>query len=474
MQSFNSAHTGAQIDDAVGAVKGTGNGLVVKTGTGTGVKRSIAGTADQITVTNADGVAGNPTLALATSVVTTLGKANTAVQPDDLATVATSGSYNDLTDKPSVVVSYNDLTDKPTFATVATSGAYSDLTGTPTLGTAASTNSTAYATAAQGTKADKAVPSDITGITGASAITNMVSLSQSSYNSASKNNSTLYIVNDSNLYLGSNLLTWDSDARAWISAVERADNALLETAVKRAMNELVSELKRRNLWPQIEQCGVFCGARTLSGALIPLKGRSPANFNFVTADLNRKLGLKGDGSTKYLDTQRNALTKDKDQDVHIYGFMTELAAGDNTIIGVETTSQQKSLLRITNPSPAGANLYRGTGHLRNRFAIDQDGTKSFVDTFVNRYEMGISASRQNQATFLNFGSVFNTSISFPETASDGTYFLFANNLIGTGANSFNAGRIAFYSIGTNLNANAMLDFGPVIASYVNALKAAIV
>jgi hypothetical protein len=38
------------------------------------------------------------------------------------------------------------------------SGAYNDLTGKPTLGTAAATNSTAYATAAQGATADAALP----------------------------------------------------------------------------------------------------------------------------------------------------------------------------------------------------------------------------------------------------------------------------------------------------------------------------
>ncbi|MGX9443852.1 tail fiber domain-containing protein [Nitrobacteraceae bacterium UC4446_H13] len=41
-------------------------------------------------------------------------------------------------------------------ATVATSGAYGDLTGKPTLGTAAGQDSTAFATAAQGAKADAA------------------------------------------------------------------------------------------------------------------------------------------------------------------------------------------------------------------------------------------------------------------------------------------------------------------------------
>lgn len=98
------------------------------------------------------------------------GKANTA----DLATVATSGSYNDLSDQPTIpeayddtalvarvtalenapapVTSYNDLTDKPDLsvyltehqdisgkantadlATVATSGSYNDLEDKPTI-----------------------------------------------------------------------------------------------------------------------------------------------------------------------------------------------------------------------------------------------------------------------------------------------------------------------------------------------------
>lgn len=49
------------------------------------------------------------------------------------------------------------ILNKPSFATVATTGAYADLTGKPTLGTAAATASTDYATAAQGTLADSAV-----------------------------------------------------------------------------------------------------------------------------------------------------------------------------------------------------------------------------------------------------------------------------------------------------------------------------
>ena len=85
-------------------------------------------------------------------------------QTADLATVATTGSYTDLTDKPNLFSGdYNDLTNKPTIpdaqinsdwteadssskayiqnkpnlATVATTGNYSDLNGTPSLATVA-------------------------------------------------------------------------------------------------------------------------------------------------------------------------------------------------------------------------------------------------------------------------------------------------------------------------------------------------
>ena len=74
--------------------------------------------------------------------------ADSATQPGDLATVATTGSYNDLGNLPTLF-----------------SGAYADLTGKPTLGTAAATASTDYATAAQGALADTALQSETIDLT---------------------------------------------------------------------------------------------------------------------------------------------------------------------------------------------------------------------------------------------------------------------------------------------------------------------
>lgn len=75
---------------------------------------------------------------------------------------ATTGHTHDGTVGGGAPIAYGDITGTPTLSTVATSGNYSDLSGLPTLGTAAATDSTDYATAAQGALADTAVqPSEM-------------------------------------------------------------------------------------------------------------------------------------------------------------------------------------------------------------------------------------------------------------------------------------------------------------------------
>ena len=69
-------------------------------------------------------------------------------------------SYIDLTDKPFIPYDVSELTD----TTNLLISSYNELTNKPVLGTAAATDATAYATAAQGTKADSALqPGALTG-----------------------------------------------------------------------------------------------------------------------------------------------------------------------------------------------------------------------------------------------------------------------------------------------------------------------
>jgi hypothetical protein len=94
----------------------------------------------------------------------------------------------------------------------------------------------------------------------------------------------------------------DSDAATYIAAVEAADGQPLEDAVKTAINTFVVGCKADGIWTAIKASCILAGARTLAGALVPLVGAAPTNFNFVSGDYDRETGLVGNGSTKYLDT----------------------------------------------------------------------------------------------------------------------------------------------------------------------------
>ena len=144
--------------------------------------------------------------------------------------------------------------------------------------------------------------------------------------------STLQVGNNSveRAYYGSSLVYtpsfFDEDAITYIDAVESADGQELEVGVKVTINNFVSGCKADGNWDAIKASCILAGARTLNGALVPLKGPAPTNFNFVSADYDRKTGLKGDKSTKYLNSNRNA-SDDDQTDVHMSVFATEENTG---------------------------------------------------------------------------------------------------------------------------------------------------
>lgn len=98
---------------------------------------------------------------------------------------------------------------------------------------------------------------------------------------------------------GSNYV-YDADVTDYIRRVESADNAPLEQVVKVAIDTLVSNLKNSGVWNLLRLMHLFCGARTLTGCLVPLIGPTCAAYNFVSGDYNRRTGLLGNSTNKYL------------------------------------------------------------------------------------------------------------------------------------------------------------------------------
>jgi hypothetical protein len=243
----------------------------------------------------------------------------------------------------------------------------------------------------------------------------------------------------------------DPDAAAYIAAVEAADGELLEDRVKSAINSFVVGCKADSIWTAIKASCILAGARTLTGALVPLVGAAPTNVGpFVSGDYNRKTGLVGNGSggagTKYLDSNR-AHTTDPQNSFHVSAFVstvgTFLIAGTGDSTGRSSLGEASVRLRSNTGSAAGATCSANT------FTGGSRSSSTAVTRRVN-------------------GATVSESIT-SETPAAGNIFVFARNNSGT-PDFYASHRLAFYSIGESLDL-ALLDTR--VTTLVNDIAAAI-
>ena len=109
-----------------------------------------------------------------------------------------------------------------------------------------------------------------------------------------------------------------------------------------AINGFVVGCKQDGIWDAIKACCIMAAWDGLDGALYPLKGAAPTNFNFVSGDYDRETGLVGDGSTKYLDSNRNN-NADPQNNNHI--CLSVSTASINNYIGMrDSTGNGESVI----------------------------------------------------------------------------------------------------------------------------------
>jgi hypothetical protein len=249
----------------------------------------------------------------------------------------------------------------------------------------------------------------------------------------------------------------DPDAAVYVAAVEAADGQSLETATKVAIHSFVKGCKNDGIWPAIKASCILAGARTLTGALVPLVGAAPTNFNFVSGDYNRKTGLVGNGSTKYLDSKRNN-NADPQNNAHRAVYITTAQSNAAVLTGSSTTAD-------IGGSNLGGNA--STGNLTSSFRDSLSAATALSGQILTT---GLKAQNRSAAASytLRSSSTNNTISTTSATALAGGVFIFDRGPTPPHAPS-NA-RIAFYSIGESLNL-ALLDAR--VTDLINAFAAAI-
>jgi hypothetical protein len=233
----------------------------------------------------------------------------------------------------------------------------------------------------------------------------------------------------------------DPDAAAYISAVETADGEALEEGVKTAINDFVSGCKSDAIWGAIKASCIMAGARTISGALVPLVGDAPTNVNFVSADYDRKTGLKGDRSTKYLLANINY----NDMEQNSISFSVNLSdagtSGTNRVhIGGSYASNSLDYNDIIADS---------TGKLASRNRL---GASDLFPSPASETTGFLCSSRNNSADFIfRFGGVNNTVTRNSATPRDSIFSIYNR----TNAALYSDARINFYHVGDYVDPAAL-------------------
>jgi hypothetical protein len=185
------------------------------------------------------------------------------------------------------------------------------------------------------------------------------------------------------------------------------------------------------------------GARTLSGALVPLAADMPAptNVGFADPDYNRSTGLKGNGSGKHLNSNRNN-NADPQNSKHMAVYSTTpetRTAGSRGYIGCNYTGTGWSAIVESG----------GTNATNQIWLNHTSGTHRRIGN--NAGFLGVSRSDSTQITGRNNGSstIFSQSSQIP---SANTIFVFASASSGERTDA----RLNFYSIGESLDL-AILD-----------------
>jgi prepilin-type N-terminal cleavage/methylation domain-containing protein len=239
----------------------------------------------------------------------------------------------------------------------------------------------------------------------------------------------IYTVGGSNQIIALNFN--DIDAATYIAAVETADGQSLEENVKIAINDFIIGLKTDGLWTPIKASAILGGARTLSGALVPLKGPAPTNYNFVSDDYNRKTGLRGNGSTKYLDSKRKN-SDDPQNNQHLSIYVTTNATGNHRLIGAGAGGAGRSTVGQTSG---------GLGTFRS-----QTNSLFTSNLGIITGEQLIGFSRSTPGEFSVRLNKNNQTISAPsQTPTTDAIEVFRADIDPTNA------RLAFYSIGESLD-----------------------
>ena len=175
---------------------------------------------------------------------------------------------------------------------------------------------------------------------------------------------------------------------------------------------------------------------------MPLVGAAPTNNNFVSGDYNRKTGLVGDASTKYLDSNRShQLEPQNSRHLACYVSSLNTSPANGQFMGSQYTATGWSYIVSRTASANPANRFE-FGLVQGNYPAGVSRTVGFV-----------GASRSSSSSLIGrSGGASASYTATSQTPNAGNVNIFqASNTINNRVNA----RLAFYSIGESLDLAAL-------------------
>lgn len=238
---------------------------------------------------------------------------------------------------------------------------------------------------------------------------------------------------------------FDSNAAAYIAAVETADGQALEPGIVGAINNWYIGVKADGYFSRIKQAALHVGPRTIAGAMQPLAGVVSLT-NALTGDYNRKTGFT-QRSGWYVDPQR--LGSDDPQNSHHMAYYT---TGLGIISTLDSTTGEFNEIR-----ELSATQY-ATSSRQSSISTPSIGTRT----------AGFSGlSRTSSANYILRNNDLEVTVTAASTAPRAKPYRVWNRptlLLPTGPGMF-------YSIGEGLTSAELLAYKNRVTTLITAIQA---
>lgn len=232
----------------------------------------------------------------------------------------------------------------------------------------------------------------------------------------------------------------DPDAQTYIAAVEAADGQAIEGDVALAINDFVVGCKDDGIWDAIKASCILAGARTLDGALVPLKGTAPTVSGFTSSDYDRETGLAKTVDATSFDTNRSN-TADPQDNQHLSVWVSDFTVRGSLLGSQGTVSFNGQ-----------SNLYQTELGTNTQPKIHVAGGAGKVTQIASGVALNFwGTSRDNSSSYVSRANSVNYTLNYASAFDD------ASNLeVFSSLNPTMRARTAFYSIGESLDL-ALLD-----------------